>query len=81
MTPKNAAPTTKQGFVLSKPVAKSFMFLKGHDGKDYFVHSSECTDDFQAFSIKDSVEFEPYDSEKGPRARNVTLIHHPGNVK
>ena len=72
-------PTVKQGFVLSKPVAKSFMFLKGHDGKDYFCHASECIDDFQSFQVKDSVEFEAYDSEKGPRARNVILKAQNGN--
>lgn len=56
---------------------KRFGFLKSDDtGKDYFFHSSEMFDESQFEDLWDglSVEFEPVDSPKGPRAIIMKVV-------
>lgn len=58
---------------------KGFGFIKGDDGKDYFMHYSSCSKpDWNEFvSCVDRgeevvVEFTPSKGDKGPRAEDVT---------
>jgi len=52
---------------------KSYGFISGDDGKDYFVHSSDIA---PGIYIKDGdkVSFEVGEGEKGPKAENVEII-------
>ncbi|MBN1948498.1 MAG: cold shock domain-containing protein [Candidatus Cloacimonetes bacterium] len=52
---------------------KGFGFIAAEDGKDYFVHHTGITG-FGRKSLQEGaeVEFEVEDSDKGPRAVNVT---------
>jgi CspA family cold shock protein len=52
---------------------KSYGFISGDDGKDYFVHSSGIA---EGIYIKDGdkVSFEVVDGEKGPKAEKVEII-------
>ena len=52
---------------------KGFGFIEQSGGKDVFVHHT-CIDGtgFKTLNEGDPVEFELVDSEKGPKALNVT---------
>lgn len=53
---------------------KSFGFIGPEDGsKDVFFHATGLSGvEFSALNVGDTVEFQVEDSEKGPRAVNVT---------
>lgn len=69
------------GIVLRMNDAKFFGFIKGADKKEYFFHKSDTVSDFgelvddfyQSGEGKIKVRFDPDDTPKGPRARNVTV--------
>ena len=50
---------------------KNFGFITGEDGKDYFVHGSNVNDN-ASLNENDSVSFDVEDSERGPKAVNVS---------
>jgi CspA family cold shock protein len=52
---------------------KSFGFIAGDDGKDYFVHAS-CLKPGISIDEGDKVSFDVAESEKGPRAENVEKV-------
>ena len=53
--------------------AKGFGFIQREDGADVFVHYSAIQGDgFKSLREGQDVEFDLYDSDKGPQARNVT---------
>ncbi len=53
---------------------KGFGFISKSDGSgDVFVHFSSITGDgFKSLAEGDTVEFDVVDSDKGPKAANVT---------
>lgn len=54
---------------------KGFGFIAAEDGKDYFVHfSSIVSDGFKTLQEGSKVQFELEDSDRGPRAVQVTMI-------
>lgn len=54
---------------------KNFGFITPEDGsKDIFFHATSLKDvEFGSLKVGDVVNFEVEESEKGPRAANVTL--------
>lgn len=51
---------------------KGYGFIEGQDGHDIFVHFSDIqTDGFRKLTEGEAVEYELFDSQKGPRAANV----------
>lgn len=67
---------TMDGHVKRKIEDKGFGFIRSsEDLLEYFFHRSAClADGFDDLEIGDKVSFEPVESEKGPRARNVVRI-------
>ncbi len=55
---------------------KGFGFIAKEDGSgDVFVHFSAITSEgFKSLAEGDAVEFEIVDSDKGPKAANVTKV-------
>jgi len=54
---------------------KGFGFIKNNAGVDHFVHYSEINmDGFKDLDEDMEVEFEAADGDKGPVAKNVTLV-------
>ncbi len=53
---------------------KQFGFIKGEDGKDYFVHETGLNDGVQ-IRDEDSVTFDVEEGERGPKAVNVSLAN------
>lgn len=57
---------------------KGFMFVRGDDGVDRFVHRSglqDSTKSFERFEVHDRVEFTPVDdAPKGPRAIELRAL-------
>jgi len=51
---------------------KGFGFIQGEDGKDVFVHSSALPIGTY-INPNDPVEYTIEESERGPRATNVTM--------
>ena len=53
--------------------AKGFVFIQRDEGTDVFVHYTAIQGDgFKTLREGQEVEFDLYDSDKGPQARNVT---------
>jgi CspA family cold shock protein len=52
---------------------KSFGFITGDDGKDYFVHSSGLKEGVE-ITEGDKVSFEVVKGDKGPKAEQVEKI-------
>lgn len=54
---------------------KGYGFIEQEDGKDIFVHFSGVTGDgFRTLQPDQQVEFEVTDSDKGPKAINVSVL-------
>lgn len=64
-----------KGVIKTKLVEKNFGFITPEDGsKDIFFHASSLSGvDFAQVKEGDVVNFDVEQSEKGPRAANVTL--------
>lgn len=63
-----------KGHIESLTAERGFGFITAEDGRDYFFHRSGL----EGISIRDlsedqPVEFEPVESEKGPRAEKVLV--------
>ncbi|MEH0022965.1 MAG: cold-shock protein [Desulfobacter sp.] len=55
--------------------SKGFGFIEQEGGKDVFVHHSGINAvGFKSLNEGDRVEFEVEDGQKGPAAKNVTVI-------
>ncbi len=55
--------------------AKGFGFIEQEDGQDVFVHHTGINSTgFRSLNEGDRVEFEVEDGQKGPAAKNVTVI-------
>ena len=54
-------------------MSKRFGFVSGEDGKDYFMHLSQITDQ-TALKEQDEVEFEPSQGDRGLVALNVKKL-------
>jgi len=55
--------------------AKGFGFIEQESGQDVFVHHSGINaSGFKSLNEGDRVEFEVEDGQKGPAAKNVTVI-------
>ncbi|MFH1836408.1 MAG: cold shock domain-containing protein [Methanobacteriota archaeon] len=52
---------------------KSFGFINGDDGKDYFVHESGIAGG-KTINEGDRVSFDITEGDRGPKAENVTLL-------
>ena len=52
---------------------KSFGFITGEDGKDYFVHVSGI-EEGTTLREEDKVEFEVVEGDRGPKAEKVKKI-------
>jgi len=54
---------------------KGFGFITPESGKDVFVHFSEIqSEGFRTLKDGQDVEFELVSGEKGPQAKNVTVL-------
>ena len=54
---------------------KGFGFIQQEDGNDLFVHYSAInTPGFKTLAEGDQVSFDVEDSDRGPKAKNVTKI-------
>jgi len=64
------------GTIKTLIVEKNFGFITPDDGaKDVFFHATALKDvDFAALKQGDKVSYDVEDSEKGPRAVNVTRV-------
>lgn len=55
--------------------AKGFGFVHGEDGKDYFAHYHEIQGTgHKSLAEGQAVEFEPGQSDKGPRALMIRAV-------
>lgn len=53
---------------------RKFGFITAEGQKDLFFHMNDCTNgDFDHMKEGDAVNFDTADSDKGPKAVNVTL--------
>jgi len=54
---------------------KGFGFISSNDGKDYFVHHTGIVGSgFKTLTEGDTVQFEIENSDRGPRAIQVSVI-------
>ena len=53
---------------------RGFGFIRDSSGKDYFVHASDMESEFQDLNEGDHVQFDPEQSARGPRAKQVRLL-------
>jgi len=70
-------PTVKtlEGTVRNVNLEKSFGFISGADGREYFFHRSAVADDgFDQLAVGRRVTFIPSDGAKGPRAERVVMV-------
>jgi CspA family cold shock protein len=58
-------------------VKKTFGFIAGDDGKDYFVHKTGLTEGTRLYE-GDLVEFTAEEGERGPKAVNVVKTKSGG---
>ncbi len=58
-------------------VKKTFGFIAGDDGKDYFVHKTGLTEGTKLYE-NDLVEFSAEEGERGPKAVNVVKTKSGG---
>jgi len=55
--------------------SKGYGFVTSDEGGDYFVHHNDIMGEgFKTLAEGESVEFEPVQGEKGPRATNVKKL-------
>ena len=59
--------------------SKGYGFIAGEDGKEYVVHSSALAEG-TFIRENDRVSFEPAESERGPQAKNVTLLQKGSEI-
>lgn len=60
--------------VIKKTDERGFGFIKIEGGKDVFFHANDCSArNFKEMKEGDTVSFETEDSDKGPKAVNVSL--------
>jgi len=60
------------GTVLKKMADKGFGFIKGEDGKEYFLHLSSLKNTrFDNLTIGQEVTFEDAEGQKGLRAEDI----------
>jgi CspA family cold shock protein len=66
---------TMDGKITKVLADKGFGFIKGEDGREYFMHRSAVRDGSVFEQLRDSqpVTFDIGQGEKGPRAENVRL--------
>lgn len=59
-----------------RKVKGGYGFIAGYDGKDYFMHwtAMQKGNDFRKLTVGDRVEFQPIESERGPRAVEVLVV-------
>ena len=64
--------------VIKKLTDKGFGFITpAGDGKDLFFHSNDVTGtEFNDLNEGDNVTFEMEESDKGPKAVNVTVVNN-----
>ena len=62
-----------EGIVNWFDTQKGYGFIKGEDGKEYFVHVSELPDQSKGLIENQKVSFEPGEGDRGPVAKSVTL--------
>jgi cold shock CspA family protein len=70
-------PATLTGSIRNTNPDRSFGFIRGDDGHDYFFHKSALqtgTDAFYDLLKGDLVSFVPKAAPKGPRAEVVTKL-------
>lgn len=54
---------------------KGYGFIAGDDGRDYFAHFSGILQDgFKSLAEGQRVSFDLEDTEKGPKAINITVL-------
>ena len=64
-----------KGYVRWWAVEKGLGFIRGEDGKDYFVHYSGIVGEGRKNLDRDEeVSFEESESKKGPRAEKVERV-------
>ena len=70
-----AAKKKMRGYVKWFDIKKGFGFITGDDGTDVFVHyTGIVTDGFKTLEEGEPVDYELEESEKGPKAVNVTKV-------
>lgn len=62
-----------EGIVKFFNAQKEFGFIRGDDGKDYYVHISQVEQGTQ-LAEGDKVSFDPVQGDRGPKAENVKKI-------
>ena len=67
---KNAHEDWITGHIKVLKPEKSFGFIRGTDGIEYFCHRNDCAE-FDDLREGDPVRFVPKDGTKGPRASQV----------
>ena len=66
---------TMTGAIRNVNKEKSFGFIAGEDGTDYFFHRSAAIDEsFDRLAVGDRVRFIPSQGAKGPRAERVETV-------
>lgn len=52
---------------------RNFGFIRGEDGRDYFVHQGDITGEKNIIE-KDKVTFDIVEGDRGPKAKNVKKV-------
>lgn len=63
------------GRICNIVVDKGFFFIKGEDNQQYFAHRTALLQATWIYyiDVEDDVQFDPTDTDKGPRAENVIV--------